>query len=40
MLYLVDIEKAVPYLTEEDADVLADCNCFIDNDCDCLALFV
>jgi hypothetical protein len=32
MLYLVDIEKSVPYLTEEDADVLADC--------DCLALFV
>ena len=40
VLYLCDIEKAIPYLTEEDLLILADCNCWIDKDVDCIALFV
>lgn len=40
VVYLCDIEEAIPYLTEEDLDVLADCNCWIDDDNDSLALFV
>lgn len=39
-LYLCDVEDALPYLTEEDANILADCNCWIDEDVDSLALFV
>jgi hypothetical protein len=40
VLYLCDVEKALPYLMEEDLVVLADCNCWIDDDTDSLALFV
>lgn len=40
VLYLCDVEEAIPYLTEEDLAVLADCNCWIDDDTDSLALFV
>ena len=40
VLYLCDVDKALPYLSEEDLDVLADCNCWIDEECDCIALFV
>lgn len=39
-LYLCDVEKALPYLTEYDLVILADCNCLIDEDNDCIALFV
>lgn len=40
VLYLVDVEKALPYLTTSDLAVLADCNCWVDEDADCIALFV
>lgn len=40
VLYLCDVDKAIHYLSEEDLDVLADCNCWIDEECDCIALFV
>lgn len=40
VFYLCDVDKAIPYLTEEDLEVLADCNCWIDKDNDCIALFV
>lgn len=40
VLYLCSVEKALPYLTEEDLVVLADCNCWLDDDIDSLALFV
>lgn len=40
VLYLCQVDKAIPYLTEEDLVVLADCNCWIDQDVDSLALFV
>jgi hypothetical protein len=40
VLYLCDVEEALPHLTEEDLVVLADCNCWIDDDVDSLALFV
>ena len=39
-IYLSDVDKSLPYLTEEDLIVLADCNCFIDEDNDSFALFV
>lgn len=39
-IYLPDVEKALPYLTEDDLIVLADCNVFIDEDVDSLSLFV
>ena len=39
ILYLCDVEDAMPYLTEEDLVVLADCNCFIHNE-EYFALFV
>lgn len=39
-IYLCDVDKCLPYLTESDLDVLADCNCFIDEDAESLALFV
>lgn len=32
ILYLCNVDKALPYLTEEDLAVLADCNCLIDDD--------
>lgn len=40
VLYLCDVEKSLPYLTEDDLKILADCNAWIDRECDCLALFV
>jgi len=40
VLYLCDVDKAIPHLTEEDLVVLADCNCWIDEDNECIALFV
>jgi hypothetical protein len=39
-IYLCDIDEVLPYLTEADAMILKDCNMFIDDDCDCLSLFV
>lgn len=39
-IHLCDVDKAIPYLTEEDLQVLADCNCFIDDYYDCIGLFV
>ena len=38
-IYLCDIDEVLPYINEEDANVLADCNLFIDSDCDCLSMF-
>lgn len=40
IIYLCDVDDVLPYLTKEDLVVLADCNCFIDEDGGCLALFV
>jgi len=40
VLYLCDVEKAIPYLREEDLEILADCNVWLDNESDSLALFV
>lgn len=39
-IFLCDVEDAMNHLTEEDLVVLADCNCFIESDHDCLSLFV
>ena len=39
IIYLVDVESALPYLSKEDAAILQDCNCFIDEDTDSFALF-
>jgi hypothetical protein len=39
-IYLCDIDEVLPYINEDDAKVLADCNFFIDSDCDCLSMFV
>lgn len=36
---LCDIDEVLPYINEDDAKVLADCNLFIDSDCDCLSMF-
>jgi hypothetical protein len=38
-IYLCDVEEVLPYINEEDAKVLADCNLFIESDCDCLSMF-
>lgn len=40
VIYLCDLEEAMPYLSEEDLDILADCNVWVEDDCDCFALFV
>jgi hypothetical protein len=40
VIYLCDVNEAIPYLTEEDLFILADCNCWIETQCDSLALFV
>jgi len=40
VLYLCDVEKALPYLTEKDLEILADCNVFYDEDSGSIALFV
>jgi hypothetical protein len=40
VIYLCGVEEALPYLTKEDAHILAVCNVFIDTDFDeCFALF-
>jgi hypothetical protein len=38
-IYLCDIDEVLPYINEDDAKVLADCNLFIDDDNDCLSMF-
>ena len=38
-IYLCDIDEVLPYINEDDAKVLADCNLFIENDNDCLSMF-
>jgi len=40
VLYLCDVDESLPHLTEDDLIVLADCNVWIDEDTDSLALFV
>jgi len=40
VIYLCDIDVVLPYLTEDDLIILADCNVWIDTDVDSLALFV
>lgn len=39
-IYLCDVEDSLEYLSECDVDVLADCNMFIDSECECYAMFV
>jgi hypothetical protein len=39
-IYLCDVDEVFPYIDEDDANILADCNMFIDGSCDCLSLFV
>lgn len=38
-IYLCDIDEVLPYINEDDAKVLADCNLFIDSDYDLLSMF-
>ena len=38
-IYLCDIDDVLPYINEDDAKVLADCNLFIDSDYDYLSMF-
>jgi len=40
VVYLCDVDKAIEYLSEDDLYILADCNCWIDKDNGCFALFV
>ena len=40
VIYLCDIDKVIPYITEGDLLILVDCGCWIDNDFDCIAMFV
>ena len=40
VLYLCDVEDALPYLTTEDLEILADCNVWYDEDNESFALFV
>ena len=40
VIYLPDIDKVLPYLTEEDLVIIADCNLYIDTEFDCLGLFI
>jgi hypothetical protein len=40
MLYLCAIEEAIPYLTEDDLVVLADCNCWLEKDYEFISLYV
>ena len=39
-IYLCDVDEVLPYINEEDALILADCNLFIDEDNDCLSMYV
>jgi hypothetical protein len=38
-IYLCEVDSVLEYLDELDAEILADCNLFIDSDHDCLAMF-
>ena len=40
VILLCEVYKAAPYLTEENLMILADCNCFINEETDCLAVYV
>jgi hypothetical protein len=40
VVYLCNIDIAAQYLIEEDLLVLADCNCWLDSNSECIALFV
>jgi hypothetical protein len=40
ILYLCDLELALPYLSEDDLVVLTDCNVGIDRDNECFYLFL
>jgi len=40
VLFLCDLKDAIPHLSEDDLGILADCNVWVDDDCDCFALFV
>ena len=40
IIYLTNVDITCEYLNEEDLEVLADCNCFIEENHDCLAIFV
>lgn len=37
-IYLCDVDEIIPYINDDDINILADCNLFIDND-DCLIMF-
>jgi hypothetical protein len=39
VIYLCDLETAMPYLNEDDLNVLADCNVWVEEEY-CFALFV
>ena len=39
-IYLCDVDEVLPYINEEDVLILADCNLFIDEDNDCLSMYV
>jgi len=39
IIYLCDIDIVLPYISDEDAEILADCNLHINDDNDCLAMF-
>jgi fumarate hydratase class II len=39
-IYLPDIGMIIKYIDESDLSVLVDCNSFIDEDNDCLSLYV
>jgi hypothetical protein len=40
VIYLCDVETALPYLDETDASILADCNVGIEEEFECFYLFV
>jgi hypothetical protein len=40
VVYLCSVEDAMPFLSEEDLAILADCNVWLKRDADCFALFV
>jgi hypothetical protein len=40
VVYLCDTEDCLPFLNEDDLKVLVECNVWVDNELDTLALFV
>jgi len=38
-IYLCNIDDVLPYINEEDANVLEKCHLIIDDNCDCLVMF-